>query len=315
MTTALAQTPETFPPHIDLRWYFDIIDERVRRLAASLLVEMNPTEADHILASAFENDPTVCEIASVVRGPLVGRAGAVRVIVGDPFCNPATLRVRQLVVGFSLGNNANHYSEQQRHRALFEITPQLSIRYGGNGENASTIGPHTDGSGVPSLIDILGLLCINPASSAGGETLVYDALRAVLSLPSHYQAMLAQPWPRTNPYDPNTLPIDFVRRPIAIVRDPFEFSYHPQRIRQALDRCGESTPERMEVLSGLDYALSRHCTPLKLQTGELLLLNNRKAGHGRIGFVHDEQNPRRLERQWIKWRIGEFAGSPLLRIR
>jgi Taurine catabolism dioxygenase TauD, TfdA family len=311
-----AREPVTasFPARIDFRPYLNIIAPRIARLGVSKgpgwmpLVDETPAEADRIIGAAFANDSTLWEIGELLKIVLWGRCGAVIAILGDANDDPVMLRKLQLLVGYALGTNANLYSEDQPHRALFELTPRPDVRYGGNGENASSIGPHTDGSGVGVLIDILGLGCIHQTESPGGQTLIIDALRAVLSLTTYERALLSEPWPRTNPYDAQTPTSAFVRRPIAVVRDPFEFSFHGQRVRQALDRCGEATWERLQTLANLDAALWRHSTPVKLQTGELLLLNNRRVAHGRVGFVHDSANPRRIERQWIKWRWNEDPG-------
>lgn len=291
---------------IDLTRYFAIIGKRIDSLGAAVttevlaLVDERPPDADRIIGAEFANDPTVWEIGAELRSALFDGPGAVVATIAYPDVPPMILRKRQLVAGYSLGRNANHHSEDQPDRALFEISPRLSVkRYGGNGENASSIGPHTDGSGVRAAIDILGLGCINPAYGPGGETLVCDALQAVLALSARDQAELAERWPRTDPYNAHCSPADFVRRPIAVLRDPFEFSYHPQRVQQGLDACGEATPERLRILSELNAALMNHAAAVKLSAGELLLINNRRLAHGRIGFVHDAGNPRRLERQWI----------------
>jgi len=316
-TSTLSQHNET--PHldwIDLSRHLDVLADRVDRMdkrqsRTVSLVNETPSSADEIIAKAFESDATIFEIGEILRSTLLGRQGAVIVTLAQADADAERLQKLQLLVGYALGHNVNHRSEDQPERALFEITPRTDVRYGGNGENASSIGPHTDGSGVQAIIDVLGLCCIAQTQGSGGQTLVSNALQAVLSLTEKDRTLLAQPWPRTNPYDRKAEPTTFVRRPIALLRVPFEFSYHPQRIRQALDRCGEATPERFEALANLDAALWRYSTAVKLERGELLLVNNRRFGHGRIGFAHDPMSPRRLERQWISWRASEARLSIL----
>lgn len=189
--------------------------------------------------------------------------------------------------------------------------PTFDGVYSGNAFHDQMVGYHVDGGGDDDReVNVLGLMCAVKAAR-GGETIVANAAMAVRDLPLRIARQLEEPWLRTHPYEPRTLD-RMHRAPVVSSLDgskEVEFSYHFQRLRNALRLQGEpDDSERFQALDSLDDSLGRYSCRFLLEPGDLLFLNNRTLAHARTAFKDDPERPRRLLRLWV----GERC-DPMLR--
>ncbi|HEY6766853.1 MAG TPA: TauD/TfdA family dioxygenase [Candidatus Sulfotelmatobacter sp.] len=220
-------------------------------------------------------------------------------------CTPDMARLLQLILGCEFGLNVTTTPESD-DRPLFALEavqdPTVRGMYSGNGLRGNAIGFHTDGSGsTDRSVDLLSLLCIRPARF-GGQSRVANAQQAYNSLPSAAKDVLAEAFPRENPFAPGVTGALKVGPIFCGVErygvSYFHFSYHPQRVRNG-SRCDmERFSATIGTLQMLDEALERFSCDINLMTNEILFVNNSAIAHDRRAFIDDPQAKRQLERFW-----------------
>jgi len=290
------------------RWRIDLRKDHPALLASLEGLARDLPWRDYLRAPEV---PELEPLSARVRS-LLWREHHITVLRTGPDASDEAMRLLILLVGRALGRNAAP-TVGGEPRPLFAVTatddPTVGGEYGGNARNARELPMHTDGSGVHSgRVDVLGMLCIRPAAE-GGVSRFADARTAYAGLDDQARALLAQPLPRVDPYQPH-LPVDrLICRPVFdaaagdAATEHLTFSYHPQRIRTALRaRDGERADSPIErALAGLDQALERSAAEVMLDRGDLVLLDNTVIAHGRAAF-HDPpaQLGRLLERLWVE---------------
>jgi len=135
--------------------------------------------------------------------------------------------------------------------------------------------PHTDSSYLPVPHEFVGFLCITAAESGGHNTVaVADDIIARLR-PETVRLLQETVYP-------------FGRGDHAVVSRtaPFEIRYYRGQIDHAFTRGASLDTCYLQALDELDAVLDLEANETKfmLACGEALLLNNRRALHGRSGF-------------------------------
>ena len=137
------------------------------------------------------------------------------------------------------------------------------------------LNPHTDSSYLPVPHEFVGFLCVAPAKAGGHNTVVVaDDIIARLR-PETVRILQESSYP-------------FGRGDHAVVSRaaPYEIRYYRGQIDHALMRGASLGAGYLRALDELDAVLEQaaHETQFMLAAGEALLLNNRRALHGRLGF-------------------------------
>lgn len=213
------------------------------------------------------------------------------------------MRLLFLLLGRAMGRNVGPTTCD---RPLFAITatddPTIGGTYAGNGRNARALALHTDGSGIHSgRVDILGMLCIR-AADKGGISRFADTRVVYRQLGDDDQQMLANSYPRIDPYNPYLSADRLVCRPIfEPVQAGLRFSYHPARVRDGirLRDGGFVAPALEQAFANLDVMLEQSAVEFPLSRGDMIFLDNRVIAHGRTAFV-DSCRPRWIERLWLE---------------
>ena len=211
------------------------------------------------------------------------------------------VRCLQLIVGEAFGDNLT-IAPDEPGRPLFRITAAegqgQAGNYKGNAKKRVSIGFHTDGSGVLPPVTLLSMSCIRPALH-GGESRLSDARSVYGNMSPAALAVLESPLPRENPY-PDTSRPPIVMAPVFDPADNGAFSYHPQRLRNGITTArGSLSHAETRALDELDARLETGAIELRLEAGDILMLDNRRIAHDRRSFVDDPDAPRLLERLWI----------------
>jgi hypothetical protein len=214
---------------------------------------------------------------------------------------PDSIRLLHLALGELFGPVVT-IAPDEPGRPLFKISAvegkNQTGAYKGNAKKCAPIGFHTDGSGVAGRIPILGMSCIRPAKY-GGESRWVDTREVLPCLTPSTCAVLERPFPRENPYR-DALATELSVEPIFDPRNCHAFSYHPARVRNGIRMVrGSLSSMETSALSELDEQLELLAVDLLLQTGDILLLDNRRVAHDRRAFEDDSFSPRLIERLWI----------------
>src|SRR5205807_8689374 len=196
-------------------------------------------------------------------------------------------RLLQLILGCEFGLNVTRTPESD-DRPLFALEekqdPTASGRFSGNGLRSNVIGFHTDGSGSTDRnVDLLTMLCLRPAR-LGGQSRVANAQMAYQSLPLAAKDALAKPFPSENPYAPEADLATLKLAPIFNKMERhgvsyFNFSYHPQFVRNGIGGDLGNFGAAADALNLLDAALERFSCDINLMTNEILFINNCVIAH------------------------------------
>ncbi|TQF08037.1 TauD/TfdA family dioxygenase [Kitasatospora acidiphila] len=183
------------------------------------------------------------------------------------------------------------------------IVPQNSrgelaqVLHDRDGDGATELGFHCD------ACDLLVLLCLRPAARGGGSTKLASARQVYDVIERERPAAIAplrEPWlfdrsDRGGRID--VTPI-FFTQPDGLLG----CHYQPRTVRASAERL--SAPQR-EALDLLDEVLHRPETAfgLRLAAGELLVIRNSRALHGRSPFTDEPgARSRRMLRIWLSER-------------
>ncbi|MFD0350565.1 TauD/TfdA family dioxygenase [Kitasatospora aburaviensis] len=167
-----------------------------------------------------------------------------------------------------------------------------------DGDGATELGFHCD------ACDLLVLLCLQPAVHGGGNTRLASARRVYDTIERERPAALdhlCEPWT----FDRSDRGGRVSVTPIFFTQPDGTLGchYQPRTVRASAERHGGplTAPQR-QALDLLDEVLHRPQTAfdLRLAAGELLVVRNSRALHGRSPFT-DQVGPRsrRMLRFWI----------------
>jgi hypothetical protein len=167
-----------------------------------------------------------------------------------------------------------------------------------DGDGATELGFHCD------ACDLLVLLCLQPAVRGGGNTRIASARQVYDTVERELPAALdrlREPWT----FDRSDRGGKVSVTPIFFTQPDGTLGchYQPRTVRASAERDGRrlTAPQR-QALDLLDEILHRPQTAfdLRLAAGELLVIRNSRALHGRSPFT-DEAGPssRRMLRFWV----------------
>ncbi|MCH9683460.1 MAG: TauD/TfdA family dioxygenase, partial [Deltaproteobacteria bacterium] len=180
---------------------------------------------------------------------------------------------------------------------------------------AST-GFHTDSSRSATHVDVVGLLCQQPAVT-GGDSFVSNVLRCHEWMRQHEPGLLEQLYrpvlrdivtPETDggleSLRANRFPV-FSRSFTVCGTRALRLRYMRYWIERGHARAGEPLPARyLEALDVLDHQLARadHHLRFRLGAGDMLWVNNWRVAHHRTRYVDDPSCPRTMVRMWLRYR-------------
>jgi alpha-ketoglutarate-dependent taurine dioxygenase len=167
---------------------------------------------------------------------------------------------------------------------------------------------HTDSSFVETIVDYVGLLCLQTARS-GGVNMIVSGYTIVQELQEHHPAALAvlcRPFhvDRRGGVRPGEEPT--VQMPVIDRKGrQVVFRYLRYWIEAGHQKAGVPlTPDQVAALDTLDAVMRRRefWAEFSLRRGDMLFLNNRWLLHNRTAFVdHEELDRRRhLVRLWLR---------------
>jgi hypothetical protein len=235
------------------------------------------------------------------RGELSHRSGVVfltGVGLGGSTLSDDVLRWAYLLVGLQIGIPLG------RRGSLMEITGRCRALSGSDdGDDSPETTFHTD-SDERTIPDVVGVLCLNPAST-GGECQIASATLAHELLKVRCRDLLGELYEPFLRHDDAS-----AGRPIfTTVGQTLRFDYMRHGIEAAHLKSGRPLGERQRwSLDRLDQALTDPLAHLQLQMkrGEMLFINNRHIAHNRQSFVdHPEPARRRhMVRMWLSFGAG-----------
>ncbi len=162
---------------------------------------------------------------------------------------------------------------------------------------------HTDGPQLVKSPNILIMGCIKNAVS-GGKTILVDSKKLFKKIKKYDQKtaeILKQKFFFERRGFGGTQKV-LNKRIFDIKKKKFEFRYLREYIDSAYKLKNKKIPNhKIKALELLDKFLKKKelQTKLKLNSGDVILINNKLVAHGRTGFTLSKNKPRKLLRIWI----------------
>ena len=151
---------------------------------------------------------------------------------------------------------------------------------------------HTDMSYVPSPPRFLLTQCVHPGGGFGGATLLADCSHAWTALPPDSQTTLSEAL-FTFAYPPNC--DEGHTEPLAI----YAATGHTPRWRFRSDGMAYP-PSAIDALNNFREALDATTVTHRLQSGDLLVVDNTRVAHGRTAFSGVGASERHLRRVYAR---------------
>jgi alpha-ketoglutarate-dependent taurine dioxygenase len=206
-------------------------------------------------------------------------------------------------------NLFRHLAEPLPHSAAGELVYEVTVREAPPPHryySQSNIGGdiHTDGTYIHAEPPLYAALaCLQPAH-AGGDSVLVDGRRVCAALEAHARPALE--WLEREYHfdcDGQGLAATLRRRILEKVNGSVRVQYLRSYVESGHRRAGELlASEALDAMDALDELLAhpplRHV--VRLEAGDMLLLNNHVMLHGRTAFVDDPDHAlrRRLIRLW-----------------
>lgn len=226
------------------------------------------------------------------------------VIQTDPACSDEQLRLQYAVIARALGQLNDRYGFffDVKDQGLDYTKSPIPV----SKTNAET-SFHTDSTAKNYYPDIVGLLCIHPASE-GGDSLITNAAGAYEHLRSHFPDALhaiSQPLFRDVITPGSTYDEEAIRNNAFPIFQFDEQGLHFRYMRYWVERAYEKlrlslTPEIMQGMDAIDdyFQEPGHRIQFRMDRGDMLFVNNRFLCHNRTAFSSSVP-PRTLVRTWI----------------
>jgi alpha-ketoglutarate-dependent taurine dioxygenase len=260
------------------------------------------------LAAARRELPRLHAFATGLREQLLQGTGVVwiRGLAGFGRGEAFARRCHELL-GCAIGKPLDHYGRlfEIRDRGVDHVTERVPVSM-----TRATTEFHTDSSRRDVLVDLVGLLCERPAMH-GGDSLVSNAMcvRDRLAAESpELLTLLEQPWIRdlVTPGSETSLEALQANRFPVFDGDPSGADFTFRHMRLWLERGQKNAGRPIDAaaaaaLDRLDALLREpeHSLRLRLDSGDILWVDNRALAHDRDGYEDDPAAPRCLLRMWV----------------
>lgn len=173
-------------------------------------------------------------------------------------------------------------------------------------------GYHTDSTAKEYLPDVVGLLCLQPASS-GGDSLITNAANLYAYLNKYHAAVISEMEKAVirDVITPGKINTDDTIKENAFpifsqTEKGFTFRYMRFWIETAFQKTLQEMP--MELTKGLDatdafFDEKSNNIQFRMERGDMLFINNRFLCHNRSAFENNTttSQPRTLVRTWINF--------------
>lgn len=222
---------------------------------------------------------------------------------GLPLDSPRYADAHLALVGSRLGELVGYL--QEKNGALFhDIVPERDQE---NEQSAAssraTLALHTERCFHPHLPSHVLLLCLRPDPGRKAFTEIASVRRMLPLVPARHRPTLFQPLFRTGiDYSFGNLATTKANGPVLSVlygerKDP--------GLRYDLDLMAGLNERAREALDAVKRAAQRVCTGVRLAAGDLLVIDNRRAVHGRSAFTaRYDGRDRWLKRAYL---VGDLA--------
>ena len=162
---------------------------------------------------------------------------------------------------------------------------------------------HTDGPQLNKSPNILIMGCIKDATK-GGKTILVDSKKLFKKIKNYDQKsaeiLKKKFFFERRGFGENKNVLS--KKIFDINKDKFEFRYLREYINSAYKIKKVKIPKnKKRALDLLDVFLNKKNlqTRLKLNIGDVILINNKTVAHGRTGFTLSKNKPRKLLRIWV----------------
>ncbi len=174
---------------------------------------------------------------------------------------------------------------QEKNGALFhDVTPERSQEREQSAAGSKVaLALHTERCFHPHLPSHVLLLCLRPDPGGRARTEIASVSRILPLLPARHLPVLFQPVFRTGiDYSFGNLATEKANGPVLPVLqgDPGD-----PRLRYDLDLMAGLTPPARAALAAVKRAAKRACRSVPLAAGDLLVIDNDRAAHGRSAFT------------------------------
>jgi hypothetical protein len=212
------------------------------------------------------------------------------------------------MIGSRLGHLVSYI--QEKNGDLFQnlapVKTQEKIQ--SSGSSRTRLQFHRETVFHPYAPEYLLLFCLRPDHDRVAETTYASITHALPLLSTHHRQLLFQPLYRTGiDYSFGNVQTVKGNGPVLPVlygnpNDPF--LNYDEDLMEAL------TPEAEEALNALKNAIAQVYRGIKLDTGDLLCIDNRRTVHGRSAFTPRYDGfDRWLQRSFVVRDLGESAGD------
>ena len=252
-----------------------------RRLQA--LCDSLQGEGEAFVAHAAAADLPASMVNALERFRSRGNREGYLLLRGLPLDGPRYADSHLALVGSRLGELVGYL--QEKNGALFhDIVPERNQE---NEQSAAssraTLALHTERCFHPHLPSHVLLLCVRPDPGRKAFTEIASVRRMLPLLPARHRPTLFQPLFRTGiDYSFGNLTTDKANGPVLSVlygdrKDP--------GLRYDLDLMAGLNDRAREALDAVKRAAQRVRTAVRLAAGDLLVIDNRRAVHGRSAFT------------------------------
>jgi L-asparagine oxygenase len=176
------------------------------------------------------------------------------------------------------------YADEKDGALVHEVHPVRGEEQRIENSGSTTFGFHTENVHHPLRPDFLGLLCLRQDHDRVGTTRVSSMREAAGDLSSHTLRVLRST--RFRSHYPTSFATGAGNRRPASDPHPVLFGTAPQHfLRFNVHNTYAFDDEGSAALAELAAALDRHCRQILLEPGDLILIDNHVAVHGRSAFT------------------------------
>jgi len=247
--------------------------------------------------------PVIEAIGRQVAAQVAGPTGFLWMTDVPPM-SPELLSMLFLAIGLELGDTSDDYGRLYDvidHGGSYKDTP-IPVS-----QTLEATGIHTDSSNRAVWPRVVALACVRPSEHGGVSQLVsVHRLHALLARdsPDTLQQLL-RPFVRDIVTPNSDRSLQSVRNnafPILSEEGEVRLRYMRYWIEQGHQRIGQAlSASQLAALDVLDGLLNSPTLMLtrRLNTGDMLFINNTSVAHGRTSYIEDPDLPRHLLRLWL----------------